>query len=548
MFSRDDFTLQELLPRILHERKQFVDITEKGLIEEIVSLNSSKTVSETHNQIAQGNAITPEIPNATEEEVMQEKFNIQKLDLTKNINNALNETSLSLDFVSLLVASVKPNIAKNTMSPHLQKLVKPYSLNSDKLANEEKETLQKDVAKSTKIGLGWKTEATSKITELFRQSSENLTTQVKKEHKYWNMISLVWSNGEALFRMRDPSNNARAIGVKYGYGDSGSDFQDKGLALFRKNVQTGEVSFHPLSTVGNKLVAKTYRYIRVRVLSKIEDSDYMVTGQSIFDHKYKKSPHDIINDIEMARFFLFEEDLFYQLSREAAILLSYSVSVTTNKVSIETGNEIIEIESVPYDNDEEGLENSYQNVSSISSINNEKCQLILIYMKLMLCCFYKYNLKLKQKVPTALTKWKQNNSHPLVLRPLLGNIYHNKYLSEVNEVIINLAQKYTLNNEIKLDKYADSNGKSSNPFKRSIEIPNSTFTWTVQNESGNVLNISINVTSNEVFVDLVTKLAVTKFDSIENYKSNMDGVNVLQNDYYDVGDLNESLEWLIRDF
>ena len=318
--------------------------------------------------------------------------------------------------------------------------------------------------------------------------------------------------------------------------------------MFRKNVETGEVSFHPLSTVGNKLVAKTYRYVRVRILSRI-DSDFMLTGQSSFDYKYKNSSHEIINEIEMARFFLFEEDLFYQISREASILLSYNVSVTDDKVSIETGNEIIEFESVLYDEaNEEDLDNHYQNVSSISSINNKKCQLILTYLKLMLCCFYKYNLKLRQKVPTSLTKWKQSNSHPLLLRPLLGNIRHSKYLEEVNEILVNLAQQYNLNHKLELKKYTNLDGKLTNPFKRSIEIPNSLFTWTVQNQAGNVLNVAIIVTSNEVFADFITKLTVTRFDSQKDYLSNMNGVNVLQNDYYDAGDLNESLEWLICDF
>ncbi|KAI5961761.1 SRB4 [Candida margitis] len=489
-FIKDEANLglQELIPRILQERKHFVNITEKALVDEIESLETSKSVDKSSDAVDESK-LTPIGAQDATEDTIQEKFNIQKFELTRNINNALNETSLSLDFVSLLVASVKPNIAKNTMSPHLQKLIKPSSLNSDKLAKEEEETLQKDTARSTKIGHGWKTEAASKITCLFKQSSENLTTQVKKENKYWNMISLVWSNDEALFRMRDPANNARAIGVKYGYGDSGSDFQDKGLALFRKNVQTGEVSFHPLSTSGNNLVAKTYRYVRVRMLSRI-DSDFMLTGQSVFDYKCKKSSHDIINEIEMARFFLFEEDLFYQISREAAILFSYNVSATTDKVTIGTENEIIEFENVLYDDaNEEELENYYQNVSSLS-----------------------------------------------------------QYLNDVNDILINLALQYNLDPSPKLDKYTNLDGKTANPFKRSIEIPNSVFSWTIQNQHEKVLNVVIKVTSNEVFVDLITKLTVTRFESMNAYKSNMNGTNVLQNDYFDRNDLQESLEWLICDF
>ena len=125
---------------------------------------------------------------------------------------------------------------------------------------------------------------------------------------------------------------------------------------------------------------------------------------------------------------------------------------------------------------------------------------------------------------------------------------HNKYLHEVKQILVNLSNHYGLKPTIKLEKYTNLETKLSNPFKRSIEIPNSLFTWTVQNKVDNVLNVTINVTSNEVFVDLIAKLTVTRFDSMDAYLNNMNGVNVLQNDYYDFDDLKESLEWLICDF
>lgn len=129
--------------------------------------------------------------------------------------------------------------------------------------------------------------------------------------------------------------------------------------------------------------------------------------------------------------------------REAKLLVNYNVSIISNKIIIEINNTIIEIESIIYDElNEEELENYYQNISEYSSLNNKKCQLILNYLKLMLCCYYQYNLKLKQKVPTSLTKWKQSNSHPLILRPLVGNMRHELNLSNMESILRTLVAKF----------------------------------------------------------------------------------------------------------
>ncbi|KAI5955792.1 SRB4 [Candida jiufengensis] len=590
--NEDDLSLRELIPRILHERKSFLGLTEESLRDEINKLNQISDENQDEKVSPQINSEIKELnvdeeedeemeqeqeTEAETEEVeenktitsndIQQNFNKQKFELTKAINNALNETSLSLDFVSLLVASVKPNVAKNTMSPHLSKFVKPSSLNSDKLMGEEstsngnsngssihdnlKETTS-EVSKSTKIGQGWKSESIKKITEMFKQSSENIQQQVIKEKNYWNMINLVLSNNEALFRMRDPANNARAIGVKYGYGDSGSDYYDKGLGLLRKNIQTGEIKFHALSSIGNRVVDKIYKYIRIRILSKIEgDDDFIITGQSHFKLEFNNSKHDIINEIEKARLFLFEEDLFYQLSNEAKLLISYNVNVSSNKVSIEIENQMIEIENITYDeSNEDELNNYYQNVNSSSSINNNKCQLILSYFKLMLCCFYKYNLKLKQKVPTSLIKWKQKNSHPLILRPFLGNIKHVSYINTIEKIINEITKE---NSDIKsdstIDKFVnlDLNTKN-NPFQKSIEKPKSKINLTLVNKKGEILKIKIIITTNELFVNLILKLFVYKYESQENETNNINCINILQNEFNDFDELKENLQWLIEDF
>ena len=433
--------------------------------------------------------------------------------------------------------------------------MKPTSLNSDRLGQEGTEdSNNNNNSQSSNVGQGWKLESLNKITDLFREASVNLNDQVIKERRYWNMINLVLANGEALFRMRDPENNARAIGVKYGYGDSGSNYHDQGLALLRKDNQTGEVSFHPITSLNNaKIVGKINKFIRVKILSQI-DGDYMLTGQSVFQFDFKSSKQNIINDIEKARFFLFEEDLFYQLIREAKLLVNYNVSIISNKIIIEINNTIIEIESIIYDElNEEELENYYQNISEYSSLNNKKCQLILNYLKLMLCCYYQYNLKLKQKVPTSLTKWKQSNSHPLILRPLVGNMRHELNLSNMESILRTLVAKFgekLKKSKLNVDKFTNLavRSRKSNPFQKSIEKPVSKFSLVLENGSAQIMVVNVTLTTNELFVNLIIHLRLIRFNTVEDFEGNVNGVNVLQLGFSDFNEIEECLDWSIQNF
>lgn len=548
--------MAELIPRILIERLSFINLTEESLEQEISGTDNTQT------EDAEANVNV--IENQEKETILQsdgtdiidtknsfENFQNQKYELSKFINSALNETSLSLDFVSLLISTVKPNIGKSTMSPHLSKNVPIGSLNSNRLSNNTDTAKYKN---SAIIGQGWKLESLNKITNSFKNASLRLNEQVIKEKRYWDMINLVLGSHEILYKARDPANGSRAIGVRYGYGDSGSSYHDRGLAILRKDNQTGEISFNPV-TSANKITNKVYKYIRVRILSKVDD-DYMLTGQSIFENNFiNSSKHGIINDIEKARFFLFEEDLFYQLTREAKYLINFNVLIIANKIIIEINDEIIEIESIMYDeSNEDELNNYYQNINQLSSINNKKAQSILTHLKLMLCCFYKYNLKLKQKIPTAVTKWKQNNSHPLILRPLLGHIRHEINLKNISNILNSHLNefkdraKFTINSEkyVNLKKVQDN---IVNPFIKSIELPLSTFEIIVNNlKNDKVLKINIDVTTNEIFCALIIKLNIIKFESTSSLNDNQQGINVLLIDFNEIGDLETCFNWTVLNF
>lgn len=550
MQDEESIPISELIPRILLERQSFLNITEEQLEEEIAHAKDKHDESDTQD-----------VPETEDTETAAQRFLKQKYELLGHINFAMNETSLSLDFVSLLMSAVKPNITKSTISPHLSKVAPLGSLSSDRL-NQDSEAAEQVNAKEAKrskpenIGLGWKYQSLNHIKSLFQSAGELLRQQVSIEHNYWKMINQVLAHDEVLFRVRDPLTGSRAIGVKYGYGDSGLSYFDQGLAVLRKDELTGDLTFSPIMTGNHKLSLKSNKFTRVRILSKFDD-DYVLTGQSVFEKSVleDKSQHRVINDIEKARYFLFEDDLLYHLIREAKYLINYNVSIISNKVVIEFHDQVIEIESVVFDeNNEEELENAYQNINKESSKNNEKAQAILTFLKLMLCCYYKYNLELKQKIPTSFTKWKQNNSHPLILRPLIGHIRHEINVRNMHTIINKIYKKLDseeFSYEIIEDKYLNlkKGGPIKNPFQKAVEKPLSKFKIILQKlKTKEHLLVELDVTAGDIFVNLVMNLTVSKYANIEDLQQNQQGINVLQLSFTDIFEIEESLNWTVLNF
>lgn len=547
LFLRDenDLSIAELIPRILAERSSFINLTEDQLRQEIEDDDFEEENEDEETEVAEDNL-------EANGETAHQTFQRQKGELLTNINSAMNEVSLSLDFVSLLMSALKPTVAKATMSPHLTKIAPLGSLGSDRLTQSADEPLPRDHARQSaeKIGRGWKHQALGRVTSLFQEAALQLREQVNHEKKYWDLINTVLSHDEVLFKVKDPLTNLKAIGVKYGYGDSGSSYFDKGLAVLRKDETSGEISFNPIAAGNNKVSQRIDRYTRVRILSKI-DNDFMLTGQSVFDKEAIKKTREylVLNDIKRARFFLFEEDLFYHLIREAKFLINYHVTIIANKVIVELHDQIIEIEAVPYDeNNEAELENVYQNVNDESSKNNDKAQAILSFLKIMLCCYYQYNLDLRQRVPTSFTKWKQSNSHPLMLRPLIGLMRHELHVRKAQHMLNGLCRLLDtskFNYDIDEKKFLNLKLAAvvKNPFSKAVTKPLSEVTATIKKNTGSRLEVKIEISASDIFVNLLLKMTVTQFHAEEEQDT-----KALELRFTDWLEIEESLSWVIMRF
>ncbi|CCD26942.1 Srb4p NDAI_0J00500 [Naumovozyma dairenensis CBS 421] len=415
------------------------------------SLNTISKENQNENSATEAVGATQN-PTLTipETSLTQEQFIKIRKEMVDNINIAMNETSLSLDFVSLLLSSVRENNANSSMSTFLKKNVPTGTLNSDKVPHVPK---QKDELTQLEISnRGWKLKSLNDSRLILKENYNKLNNSLTIEHSFWKKLSNHINSNDIIFKLRDKSTGQRSLGIKYGYEDSGSTYKmDRGVAILRTNPTTGKLELKPFSTSKNTKMSSSSsssndtikgleKFIRIRIFTKIEsEDDYILSGESFSDIESRsgnKNANDYSNNddsisdedediraqIENLKKFIIEKELMYQLKKECSHLLSYGVTVENeNRIVIELPNEKFEIELLSFD------DNSLTNHDrDAPKINDKRANLILITLRMLLVVMFKKNLRnklLSSKVNKSLNIEKEI----LLIRPILGSIRHSNY-------------------------------------------------------------------------------------------------------------------------
>lgn len=466
------------------------------------------------------------IPNSDETISHEEFINIKK-SVLEHVTMALNESSLSLEFISLLLSSTRTSAGISSMSPYLKKIAPPASLNADKVPLEmlnEHDKLIYDITQK-----GWNLRSLEDCKRLLKQHYQILLKSVESESTYWNQISDNISNKDVLFKMKDRNTGRRTLGIKYGFDDSGSSYTaDKGIALLRATSEGSELELVPvLDSEANMGITKSSpeQFVRVRIFTKIEqEDDYLLSGQSSLNEILLNNNKDIKSQIARLRFFIFEKELMHHLKVEAGQLLPYGVSVENeNKVVLELPNEKIEFELVNLD--EEVISNYQQEAAKI---NNKRANLILVMLNMLQVVMYKKQLwKRMNPSPNASKGHITYGKDLVLLRAILGKIRHKRYKQLIEKIIHNtiLNKKEGLMMTVKEDIISNDNEFSKNKelatlqreialFDKVLSMPRTDFTITIP-EKGKV-DLSLRSTNHcnaVVFMKYVNEEEVVKFDT-----------------------------------
>jgi len=455
--------------------------------------------------------------------ISAENFSERKEKAVKDVDTALNESSLSLDFVSLLISSLRPAAGSLSMSPKLKQSVKTGSLSSVGIKPHARDSAEIVAARDRKdkvVGRGWKLQSLSQAAQDLRLAAERLKSEVSKEEVYWsNMLKLVHSDEVIIPINPSDGRSAKQIGVKYGFGDAGSMYYDRGIGLLRKDNDTGKMYFErqrsstqvrgiqsTTSSESEKLVViRLYKHASTSQSSDDSSFNATLVGEASAIDSVPEQTGDndgpgsslagkskVLCDIERARFFLFEEELFYQLVKEAATLGALQVKVESESIVVELRHLTLKILFLPI-SDVRAMKISS---SATTESYNRKAKEISIFFHLMLCSQHRHNLQRKRLPPVSLSKQqlyanKQiQQSVVILIRPLLAYQRHHrnilKVMTSIRLILMDLELKnsikvdYIMKNSLKLRLYCNDPNRLSqnsnklikdNPFIRCLISP-----------------------------------------------------------------------------
>ncbi|CAN6669404.1 mediator of RNA polymerase II transcription subunit 17 [Trichomonascus vanleenenianus] len=533
--------LAELIQRITAERGVFADLNEDDLLREIAD---QKQAEENNGEPVQGDE--DEIMKNTEEEEQEEaagaeaeeqneiegddsnsnearrqSFDKARAELVRLVGIAQNETGLSLDFVSLLLSCLRPAAGTTSMSPHLKQHVAVGSLSADELNIAIPE-------EDSRTGAGWKIQSLGTAAEMLQKASERLKGEVDKESKYWKCIYGIVNNGETLFKIR--KGDVRGLGVKFGYGDAGSDYRDKGVAILKRKSD-GNVAFK-FDMEKRRHVVRVSIYEDKTFVGCSAYKDILVPEQSVHD--------EICN----ARTLIFEEELFFEIVREARRLSAHRVNVVDGKVVIGLQDQTIEIEHVDPQADEEEEDMVDEAAGDKPSESEEvsmkpddttysiQADLICNTFRLLLCHTHRKNLTKRRSVPDPLvSKSKTIPSPPLILRPVIAHIQHDKVLKRATRLLELILSNYP-GAKLQLNRFTGADEANTSYLGNLLYSPVSTYEVTAKN-----LTITI-VTSSplQAYIPLY-EVTATQQDTNEM---------ISKTGFYELSELEEWVNWILK--
>ncbi|KAG4305883.1 hypothetical protein PORY_000793 [Pneumocystis oryctolagi] len=322
------------------------------------------------------------------------KYDVQQAreKLITMISNAQNECSLILDFVSLLVSSVKPTLG-NSMSTFLKERIPVGSLGIERVKGD---IFQEDRVVSS----GWKIQALSKAASDLLDASVRIDKEMSLETKFWDHVNILKQNGWNLVHSR--ANRSKNLVVNYGIMDV-SRILGKGFAILKRNVDGG-IKFDGIDT--NEI----FKTMRLRFF----ESD-IVKGEAIWDNSSFLELFDKnVQILSRRRDSFFEEELLEEIMKEVNYFDDLNAIVIDHGVSVEIlgSKRMLLIDIV----------DSSVEIKEFNGEYDILCEAILLALHLFFSYYESQKLKWTDDLP-FLSKT-QSKKQSRILFPILSQLSH----------------------------------------------------------------------------------------------------------------------------
>lgn len=246
-----------------------------------------------------------------------------KAEMLETLMSAHEDAMLMLDYLSLLVSQHQPEMGTATMSPALKQVVKPGTLGWDRVTRKID---PKAYTVDDKVTRSWKRAGLESAASALLDASKTLVTRIEKEQKYWEQVKAIRDEGWTVVRHPKEKN---VLAVRYGFAESGDMFREKGIGALRMK-DDGSVVMDDVGVTGihgNAL-------LRVRIMKNGE-----TIGISVQKERRNGVPGSLRDQIERARNFIYDDELFFELCREARLLAHVGVRTEEGSVAIDLADQ-----------------------------------------------------------------------------------------------------------------------------------------------------------------------------------------------------------------
>ncbi|KAH0842675.1 Mediator of RNA polymerase II transcription subunit 17 [Fonsecaea pedrosoi] len=382
--------LQAQIQQIIAQKGHFRHVTQSSLLAEI-----------------QGEATAPDAvqvdredePQAEDDtpQKRQERVWKRRDEMLERINYAQNEVLCALDFVSFLI-SRQSIPAQHSMSPALQQAVPVGTLASRVLKD-------RPIPPSTKrrlaaVSQGWRAEGFHSASQKLAAASGRLQTEAEREAEYWHQIADLNSRGWSVSRL---PRDRKAIGVHFGFSESAPQFRDRGFALLRQGSDGSVV-------LDRQVGLKKRKRLGVYVVR-----DGIKTGAFDLQTTEPSGTTELDQSLNDYRNAIFEEELFYEICREARLVANQGITTRSQSVEVNVGGEyhLLLVSS-----------SEEEDVTSPNAADNLTAQFVAISLRLLLIAAHEQNLIRRSQKPPPMTLKARPIPEYALLRPILAHLRH----------------------------------------------------------------------------------------------------------------------------
>ncbi|TRX90013.1 hypothetical protein FHL15_009114 [Xylaria flabelliformis] len=295
--------LAEFISRVNAQPGGFRDVNEARLRREIQE-KQQESLEDDGMDTSEGDDDDDEV-----EEVKGKTALVAREEFLKKVDFAHQSAMLALDSISLLLSKEIPVQAGTTLSPALRDLVGIGTLGASKL--KEPNVTEDQIRNDLSVATGWRVMGTNNMVDSVLAAAERLEKEIELETKYWADVLAVSDDGWTVCAL---PQEPYTLGVRFGFSESAPEFRNSSVAPLIRN-DDGTIKLG----VG-KIGGGTQR-IRITVKNK---KGGIIIDQSPLPGRI---PDDapLKDRVREARNTIFHQELWYELNREARVLLAHDV-------------------------------------------------------------------------------------------------------------------------------------------------------------------------------------------------------------------------------